>query len=295
MAGRDDASAVFRLLGESRYSHIHVDWYVPGDWLGTPGFVVWDTAVSSETPPFNPLAQLSQSTLAACLAVAADPLPAAWVRVAAVREPVDVLEAVGRMLNHVLPWLVETAVTELAWLPIAPWPNDVLPQLGFQQVNAIETYVKHGMDIPPIPDVPGLAIHPVQTSDMANLAKLEEEAFDPIWRHSAQSLLLARPQTISFDVAFVEGEAAGFQFSTQSQQGAHLVRLTVHPKFQGKGVGSALLAHALEGYKQRGIYLATLNTQLDNTASQHLYQKFGFEPNGHRLPIWSLPVVKMRD
>lgn len=286
VAQPDDANAILNLLQTAPRRHLHVDWHVPGDWLGLPGFVVVDTP---EQPrkllPFS----LPRHPLRACLAVAADPLPSAWVRVAALDKSCDAAE-LAQMLAGVLPWLIEEGAAELAWLPVERWPNRWLADLGFARVNEIETYYKQDRVLPSRPFPPDLHIRPVRSDDFDTLAQLEAAAFDPLWRHSAAALRLALPQTLSFDVAERNGRVLGFHFTTASHQGAHLVRITVHPDAQKSGVGSALMTHLLADLQQRGITTVTLNTQVDNIASQQLYRKFGFQASGQRLPVWSLPL-----
>jgi ribosomal protein S18 acetylase RimI-like enzyme len=89
------------------------------------------------------------------------------------------------------------------------------------------------------------------------------------------------------------GTIVGFQLSTASGSTAHLVRLTVSTEWHGQGIGSALLAHAITSYRANGLSQVTLNTQLDNIASQFLYRKFGFNATGQRLPVWALPLAQI--
>ena len=275
-----DGAQIMWLLQTASRQHWHVDWHLPGDWLGTPGFVVQT----------RPSAGRDGEEITACLAAAPDPLPAAWVRVAALREGEAVTAVLPALLERVLPWLHQEGVTELGWLAIESWPNPWLPDLGFRLANEIEVYVKEDTAVPPLPPVPGLRIRPAVDSDLEQLAALETKAFVPLWRHSARALQLARPQAFSFDVAEIAGELAGFQLSTRSRRGVHLARMTVDPAWQGQGIGSTLLAHALRGYHRRGLYRVTLNTQIDNVASQRLYQKFGFAASGERIPMWVLDL-----
>jgi ribosomal protein S18 acetylase RimI-like enzyme len=127
---------------------------------------------------------------------------------------------------------------------------------------------------------------------MAALAAVEAAAFDPLWRHSAEGLKLAQGQAICFDVALVGEQIAGFQYSASNYNGssAHLVRITVHPAFQGTGVGSALMKAAIEQYRRQGLRRVSLNTQLDNFVSHRLYEKFGFYRSGDQLPVWVLEL-----
>ena len=280
-----DAAAIMDLLHKAAYRHHHVDWYVPGDWLGSPGFVVQP---EPERQPSSVTARLlgTRTRLRACLAATADPLPAAWVRVTAiagVERPQDTLAA---LLEVATTNLSRTGATELAWLAIEKWPSSWLPELGFECANQIETYIKEDKAIPPLDPVPGLRIRPVLDSDMETLARLEAHAFEPLWRHSAHGLAIARSQAFSFDVALLDEEIVGFQLSAASNAGAHLVRMTIRPERQRKGIGSTLLAHTLSYYYRQGLGYVSLNTQVDNIASQRLYGKFGFQASGELLPVW---------
>ncbi len=292
VATKSDAGAILRLLHTAVYSHLHVDWHLPGDWIGSPGFVV---VPEPEKPAKgnNLTAKLfpDYSDLVACLAATADPRPAAWVRVAALADEKTAELMLTKMLAQVVPVLAQQGVTQLAWLAVEEWPRAILPKLGFSQSSHIETYVKEDRQLPEIMSVPGLIIRQVFSTDYEALAKLEEASFAPIWRQSAQALAVARPQSLSFDVALLDDEIVGYQLSAKAEAGAHLVRLTVHPEKHGLGIGSALLKHAFAYYYKRGLYSVSLNTQVENSASQKLYQKFGFQPSRQLLPIWVLDIL----
>lgn len=275
VATKADAPAITKLLRVSPYSHVHLDWRMPVEWLGGAGFVV------HQDPR-------GKSGIAGCLAVAADPPPAAWVRVAAVGDGGNPFLMLGAMLAQALESLRRDAVSQLGWLAAETWPTAWLSGLGFEPVNKIETYWKDDLDLPPLRSVPDLSIRPVEIGDMDTLATLENLAFEPLWRHSAEGLSLATREASGFDVAVVQGRIVGFQLSVHSHSLAHLVRLTISPEFQGLGIGSALLAHAMLGYRTLGVRQVSLNTQVNNIASQYLYRKFGFYSRGERLPVWAM-------
>jgi ribosomal-protein-alanine N-acetyltransferase len=283
VAESGDASAISRFLGRTPYSHMHVDWRLPLDWLGTPGFVVLPK-VENDTGSLRGFMR-PKSSIDGCLAVAADPFPSAWVRIAAVNELPSMLLA---LLVRAIEYLQDTAVTELNWLLTTKWPIPHLPALGFSQVNEIETYVKNDLRLPPVTAVPGLTIRPAELSDMVALEKIEAAAFMPMWRHSAETFTLAKNQALSFDVAEIDRQIVGFQLSSYTSAGAHLVRLTVDPNWQRQGIASAILAHALPQYRQDGLNQVSLNTQIDNVPSQFLYRKFGFSATGQRFPVWQM-------
>lgn len=285
-ATRADAAAVQRLLRMGVYIHLHVDWRLPGDWLGTPGFVVYDKSWDADNgaPPAHPT-RSRPANITSCLAVSADPPPAAWVRVAAADSAAGYAQSEA-MFAATLAGL-DPEVGEIAWFMTDNWPLHWLDRLGFNQVSTVLAYRKEGLEYGPFAAPPGLDVRPVLVEELPALAAIEVAAFEPRWRHSAESLYLAWRQSASFDVALLEGELAGFQFSTSYNGNAHLVRMTVRPDRQGMGIGAALLAHALDGYRARRLRSVTLNTQADNVASQRLYGRFGFQPTGSRYPVWA--------
>lgn len=290
--GRDKPD-IMLLLQNGRYSHVHLDWQPPADWVGRDGFAVVEReghegnqASGWREQWFGTWWQPQKSRLVGCLAAIADPAPAAWVRTVALEAEEHALELMDRMLAWATSCLRETAVSELGWLVTHPWPLAWLPALGFTQVNEIVTYVKHGLSIPPFITPAELSMRPAQPQDLDTLAAIEAAAFEPLWRYSAATLRLVYQQAFSFDVAELNGRVVGFQFSTRSQNSAHLVRMTILPQAQKSGVGSALLAHAIQGYQQYNLRYISLNTQADNYPSQKLYGKFGFQPQEQRLPVW---------
>jgi ribosomal protein S18 acetylase RimI-like enzyme len=275
-----DHAPLTRLLRTAPVSHLHVDWQMPGDWLGEPGFIVAEPHAVKQRGWWS-----AAKALDGCLAAIADPLPAAWIRAAAVAAGVEPLPLLAQMLHEAKAALRPQGVTELGWLPVVEWNSEWLPQLGFERVNEVQTYLKTDTDVPPLARQK-VVVRAVQADEMAALAAIEEAAFEPLWRHSAQTLAIAWRQAISFDVAVLDGRLAGFQYSARGEMGAHLCRITVHPEAQRQGVASALLSHALGGYRQRGLRQVTLNTQADNGPSQRLYEKFGFAATNQRYPLW---------
>lgn len=270
-AVRADAAALQRLLRDAAFVHLHADWHMPGDWLGEPGFVVHMEPATER--------------LDGCLVIAADPAPAAWVRVAATK-PEDGFPLLLDMLDAALLQL-PPEVDEIAWFVTDEWPDAWLEGLGFNLINQVITFEKKDLRIAPYRAPAGLQIRPVRMEDFPVLAAMEAEAFEPIWRHSAEGLVLAWRQSVLFDVALLDGELVGFQFSTRTYSGAHLARMTVRPDRQGQGIGAALLAEAIGQFEAKKLRIVSLNTQFDNHASQRLYRRFGFVESGQSFPVWA--------
>lgn len=288
VAGQVDSREIGQLLGIATLRHLHLDWHLPVDWIGTPGFVLCEQQRKSGKPE-----------IVACLAVGADPPPAAWVRVAAVKRSRVGEQYLQEMLGLTMSWLREQGTSVLAWLPESSWPEHWLTSLGFQKVNWIVTYCRDlsgattlGEQFAELGPGRELVVRPATTDDTARLAEIELAAFDPIWRHSEQGLLAMFKEAISYDVAKIDGRIVGFQYSVGGQDGksAHLVRLTVAPEAQGRGVGSGLLGTALLAFAERGAERITLNTQADNLASHRLYERFGFNRLNGQTAVWAMVI-----
>lgn len=287
VATRSDASGVMELLQTAQYRHIHVDWYLPGDWIGAPSFLV-QTKKEPEPSRKTLTTQLfgPKNRIQACFAATADPHPAAWVRLAAVTGELEPEETIKQLCVPAIAYLKGKGVTQIGWLALDTWPNKWITKLGFAQENELITFRKEDVNLPDIAPYDGMIIRSVLTDDFERLAEIERLAYTPLWRHSAHAFKMAHSQLFSFDVAILDDVIVGFQLSARGHQGAHLARLTIDPAYQRRGIGSALLAHTLKGYHNRGLVHVSLNTQMDNVASQLLYKKFGFVPTQDSFPVW---------
>lgn len=280
-----DEAEVAALVGRATLRHLHSEWRLDPDSFAGPGCAVVDGG-RAEGNGRSPAEGLQ-----ACLVASADPPPAAWVRLAALagRERGD--ELLARMLEVVRPQLRAMGADILGWLLSVGWPSAWLDDLGFEPVNQLTTYVKRDERLPAF-DAPDLAIRPAQSADLAELARIEAGAFDPLWRHSESGLAAALEHARTMEVAEMDGELVAFQYSVEGYEPTtvHLVRITVRREAQGLGVGSALLAHTLRTDWSLGYERVTLNTQLDNHHSRRLYHKFGFREIGEQVPVWCLSL-----
>ena len=269
----EDIYDIEQLLQSSSRTHIHTDWRSPMDWIGRAPALVAENRYG----------------LAGCLVTPADPTPAAWIRLAAVAHGAPPAAVMRPLLEAALAALADQAATSLAAMPVKPWLPAILDDMGFAIVEQVSTWEKPDLSIPH-GGSPDTRVRAARPADMPNLAVIERAAFAPRWRHSAETLLHILVQAASFAVAEWRGSVVGFQFSQAGDDRAHLVRLTVHPAAQKYGVGSRLLAAALESYATLGLSTVSLNTQADNFSSHRLYAAFGFRPIGPAVPVWERPV-----
>jgi ribosomal protein S18 acetylase RimI-like enzyme len=84
-------------------------------------------------------------------------------------------------------------------------------------------------------------------------------------------------------LALADGELVGSLSVEESRFGFGELGMAVARDRRGRGVGSALLATAIEWARERGLHKLTLSVFPHNTAAIALYRKFGFVEEGRRV------------
>ncbi|MDQ3857408.1 MAG: GNAT family N-acetyltransferase [Actinomycetota bacterium] len=83
-------------------------------------------------------------------------------------------------------------------------------------------------------------------------------------------------------VAAVEEELVGSLHVERSRFGFGEIGMMVARDWRGRGVGSALVAAAIEWSRERGLHKLSLSVFPGNEAAIALYRKFGFREEGRR-------------
>ena len=83
-------------------------------------------------------------------------------------------------------------------------------------------------------------------------------------------------------VALAAGEVVGHIFVIESGFGFGEIGMMVARDWRGRGVGSALVAAAIEWGRENGLHKLTLSVFPHNEAAIRLYRKFGFAEEGRR-------------
>jgi len=84
-------------------------------------------------------------------------------------------------------------------------------------------------------------------------------------------------------VALAAGEVVGELRVESSWLGFGEIGMMVAADWRGRGVGTALVAAALEWARARGLHKLTLSVFPHNEAAIALYRKFGFVEEGRRI------------
>ncbi|KUL40217.1 GNAT family N-acetyltransferase [Actinoplanes awajinensis] len=86
-------------------------------------------------------------------------------------------------------------------------------------------------------------------------------------------------------VAFSGGEAIGFGYWRRYERPTHrlnadIEKLAISPKFQGMGVGRAVMSALIAAAASAGIEVLTLDLRGDNVGAVALYESLGFRKYG---------------
>jgi ribosomal protein S18 acetylase RimI-like enzyme len=160
------------------------------------------------------------------------------------------------------------------------WLRAVLLSLDFVPYRYLYSYDKFDYSIPS-PGNQQVTVRPVDLSnsrgkDMQALLTLEELCFEDLWRYDSTAFADIRATHPYFVVAEINGQVAGYQFNAIDGDYGYLVRIAVHPAFNGQGIGVRLMAEAVKFFAQVRVSRIMLNTQQDNIRAHRLYEWFGF-------------------
>ena len=270
-----DRLAVNNLINFETYTHRHMDWQMPVDWIGQPPFLVAER----------------HGRISAVLACPPDPEEVAWVRAFACAPFLDVPGIWRALWQAALDELRAMKTVKYAVsIALDDWYLEMLKAEGF----TFETYVillswENGLH-PLAPSTFSGRIRLMQEADLETIHRIDQAAFEPIWRYSPMAIKLSFDQASIATVAEDDSGILGYQVSTPSPLGGHLARLAVRPGSQQKGVGTALVLDLLRRFKNQGAMRVTVNTQENNEPSKNLYSRAYFRQTGEKYPVFRLKI-----
>ncbi|MBE2272041.1 MAG: GNAT family N-acetyltransferase [Anaerolinea sp.] len=269
---RRDRHLVSDILFRNYNVHTHIDWQEAEKWLETPDAIIrlaWQygrlIGVLAAAPP------LGGTT---------------WLRIAGISDNADAARVFDILWNAVHKELITRQIHLVAVLMIRDWLIPLITPHGFTCREEVITLRR--ADQPPLvgESLPGLTIRATQPTDLVTITQVDQAAFEPPWQLTGDEVREAARVSAYCAVALRNEQIVGYQASTMYFDGSHLARLAVSPQAQGTGVGAALLGDVIRRFSRRGVVSMTVNTQLSNTRSQHLYERFGFQRNGYDIPVW---------
>ncbi len=284
-----DYASVSALLSSATSICQQMEWHTPYDWLGNIPF--WGLEETKK--------------LQSILAFAPENPNVYWLRYFATSNTIPDFLSFNLLFNQILE--LGSAGHEprsYAVLGIDPWMQNILLQNEFVHVQNI---VVLELKSPPLTHRFGIsthddqnitaagmesishtsqAIHHMDICDLPRMHALDCAAFTPLWQFSSETFGMA-VKNMGYATRFQEGEEClGFLISEIEDNHAHLIRLAIDPKNQGRGIGTRLLQDMIVHYRNQGIESITVNTQDDNLASLALYEHAGFKLTGQVFPVF---------
>jgi len=266
----EDRQQLANLIHFETHVHRHLDWKPPLDWLGGEPFLVLE----------------QDGNLRAALICPPDPPDVAWMRLFAVSSSYQIEKAWELLWDEARSQLLINPRIQIASIPLQEWFRRLVANSHFSHTYDIVLMVWHRGSGVSLKKNPAILVRPMNSDDLPIIESLDGLAFEPLWQNSLDSLQHAFRQTSVATVAIVDDSLVGYQISTASPMGGHLARLAVHPNYQSRGIGSALVEDMLDQFSRRGASRVTVNTQDHNIISKALYQKLGFRQANEIYPVY---------
>lgn len=156
------------------------------------------------------------------------------------------------------------------------WLREPMAARGFHLTSLLRSYDKNDFAIPS-PGSSAPRVRPFAAADLPDVLAIEQASFEQLWRHDAASFLAVAASYPYFVVAEDDQGIVGYQFNTVDASIGYLVRIAVHPRAVGQGVGTRLLAEAVRYFQRQQVWKIVLNAEEGNTRAHALYERFGFQ------------------
>jgi ribosomal-protein-alanine N-acetyltransferase len=126
-------------------------------------------------------------------------------------------------------------------------------------------------------------IRKMQLDDLQAVIMIDRESFSLPWPETSFRYELSDNRAARCLVAeTLESQIAAMIVSWIMVDEMHIATFATHPDFRRQGIGSRLLAEAIEDARKLGARRAFLEVRASNGAAQEMYTKFGFEVTGRR-------------
>lgn len=122
------------------------------------------------------------------------------------------------------------------------------------------------------------AIRNMTPADLPAIETIEQRVFTEPWVMGSYAACLR--SGCYARVAEDAGTVAGYAVLHQLRGEAEIFTLAVAPEFQGKGIGTALLADLMSEANREGAFRVVLQVRSSNDHAIHIYKKAGFVQTG---------------
>jgi ribosomal protein S18 acetylase RimI-like enzyme len=183
--------------------------------------------------------------------------------------------------------LADRGFTRVVTAALSPLEQGGFLAAGFEVEERLHLL---GLDVDGLPPLPDIPLRRLGWHDRQPVLDVDRASFDGFWQFDESGLgeaLRATPRT-RFRGAFcppTAEELAGYAICGRSGPRGFVQRLAVHPDYQHRGLGRALVLDGLHWMRRRRVRRAVVNTQLGNAAALNLYQQIGFRPEPSGLSV----------
>jgi ribosomal protein S18 acetylase RimI-like enzyme len=269
-----DVAAVRRVLETSEFTYAR---FAPEE---LPRLLATRPGLGAFSLPPGPLGRVTGGTLQAFVVVSSLVPPCAWLGA------FGVIWSEGARFTDYLDLLlpaVERAVAARGARALyysgsdldADWLRPLLEARSFRLMTTLRAYDKHDYHIPALGDLQ-VRVRPFTAADLPGLLAVEEACFDPLWRYDADGFREVEETYPYFVVAEDAQGIVGYQFNAVDGRAGYLVRIAVHPRAEGQGIGTRLMAEAVRYFAGKRVRSILLNTEEWNHRAHRLYEHFGF-------------------
>lgn len=133
------------------------------------------------------------------------------------------------------------------------------------------------LDRSPSPD--SSLLRPVRADELGRIQEIERASFSSPWPRSAFELAVRTPRIV-FQGAERGHELVGYVVAVRDEDGVLIANLAVHPDARRHGVGSDLLAEAVDWAQALRAPCCHLEVRVSNAAAIGLYRRHGFRGVG---------------
>lgn len=189
-----------------------------------------------------------------------------------------------RFLSACVEWLGGQGVTMTLSPALAQEQSPVWRRAGFEDHLRLVVFERDLRE----PSGPPLhSVVPDPSPDLAELAAIDDRAFEPTWRVGKRGLADASSATPLSEVLTItdSGTIVGFAIVGEMGSVSYLQRLAVEPDRTRQGLGRSLLRASIDWARTRRAHTMLLNTQPENVAAAALYTAEGFVMLGPKLRV----------
>jgi ribosomal protein S18 acetylase RimI-like enzyme len=271
-----DRSRLANLIHFGSYTHQHLDWKSPLEWIGSEPYLLVE----------------KNGDLFAALACPPDLPKITWIRLFVVNSLINFNQAWKFLWGPAKEKLSRIGNNQVAAISLQSWFNELLERSGFEHKDNVVVLIWERSTPLQDPALTNIQIRMMMHEDLNTIEKIDHESFGSMWKNSLESLELAFQQSSIASVAQLEEEIVGYQFSTTSSMGGHLARLAVKTSMQGRGIGYSMIHQLLIQFRSQGVRHVTVNTQQSNIASLALYSKAGFNITGESYRVYEYNIFE---